>query len=88
MIRRRILVTGRVQGVFFRDSARQAAEGLGLSGSASNLADGRVEVVAEGPDEAVEKMIEWCKRGPGHASVDSIEVEDQPPEGTTGFRTN
>ncbi len=87
-VRKRVLVSGRVQGVFFRDSARREAQSQGLGGSAKNLHDGRVEVILEGDEEAVERMIEWCRSGPDHADVDAVEVTDEEPSGTTGFSTN
>jgi acylphosphatase len=87
-VRKRVLVSGRVQGVFFRDSARREAESQGLGGSAKNLDDGRVEVILEGDEEAVERVIEWCRSGPDHADVDSVEVADEETAGTTGFSTN
>ena len=86
-IRRRLLVTGRVQGVFYRVSCRQQAEEQGIAGSARNLPDGRVEVILEGEDDTVESMTEWCRQGSDAARVDSVEVEDQEPEGESGFRT-
>ena len=76
MVRKRALVTGRVQGVFFRDSCRREAERLGVGGSARNLDDGRVEVIAEGADDAVEALIEWCRKGSPQSAVESVEVED------------
>ena len=85
-IRRRLLVSGQVQGVFYRDSCRQEAEGKGITGSARNLSDGRVEVILEGAEEAVGRMIEWCRRGSDMARVDSVEVEEQQPQGESGFR--
>ena len=85
-IRRRLLVSGQVQGVFYRDSCRQEAEEKGITGSARNLPDGRVEVILEGDQDAVERMIEWCRRGSDMARVDSVEVEEQQPQGESGFR--
>ncbi len=85
-IRRRLLVSGQVQGVFYRDSCRQEAEEKGITGSARNLPDGRVEVILEGAEDAVGRMIEWCRRGSDMARVDSVEVEDQQPQGESGFR--
>ena len=85
-IRRRLLVSGQVQGVFYRDSCRQEAEEKGISGSARNLSDGRVEVILEGDEDAVGRMIEWCRRGSDMARVDSVEVEEQQPQGESGFR--
>ncbi len=85
-IRRRLLVSGQVQGVFYRDSCRKEAEEKGITGSARNLPDGRVEVILEGAEDAVGRMIEWCRRGSDMARVDSVEVEDQEPQGESGFR--
>ncbi|CAN5461614.1 acylphosphatase [soil metagenome] len=85
-IRRRLLVSGQVQGVFYRDSCRQDAEEKGIRCSARNLSDGRVEVILEGAEDAVGRMIEWCRRGSNMARVDSVEVEEQEPQGESGFR--
>jgi acylphosphatase len=87
MVRRRVLVSGRVQGVFFRDSCRQEAQRHAVAGSADNLPDGRVEVILEGEATSVEDMIEWCRNGPRHADVDDVEVLEEAPEGLKGFRT-
>jgi acylphosphatase len=84
-IRKRVRATGRVQGVFFRDSVRRAAEAAGVAGSAENLPDGSVEVVLEGPEDAVERLVELCRRGPGHAEVARLDVADEEPEGLRGF---
>jgi acylphosphatase len=80
------MVTGRVQGVWFRESCRDQAQAAGVAGSARNLADGRVEVVLEGPRAAVEEVVAWCRRGPQRARVDGIEVVDEPPMAEQGFR--
>ena len=77
---------GRVQGVFFRDTVRRRAESLGVAGWVRNRDDGAVEAVFEGPDEAVEAMVELCRRGPGRAEVTRLEVTDEVPEGLAGFR--
>lgn len=83
----RIFVAGRVQGVWFRASARERALALGLDGEARNLADGRVELYAEGTPEAIESFLAWCGRGPAGARVDSLTVEEQDPVGVpAGFR--
>ena len=89
-VRKRVLVSGRVQGVFYRDSCRREAERLGVAGSASNLDDGRVEVIAEGDEGAVQELIEWCRRGSPQSRVDSVEVEDLGEKGSpaTRFRTD
>ena len=81
-----IWVSGNVQGVFYRQSARKRAEDLGLSGWVKNLADGRVEGVAEGPQEAVETWLAWCRQGPASARVDAVTVRDEAPTGEAGFR--
>ncbi|PKM35274.1 MAG: acylphosphatase [Gammaproteobacteria bacterium HGW-Gammaproteobacteria-10] len=72
----RILVSGRVQGVYFRAFTQKEAKKHQLSGFAKNLPDGRVEVVAEGPKDAVEKLILWCRKGPITARVDHVETEE------------
>ena len=85
-IRRRVCVSGRVQGVWFRESCRDQALAAGVAGSVRNLADGRVEVVLEGPPAAVDEVVAWCRRGPRRARVDGIEVVDEAPVGEQGFR--
>ena len=85
MKRRRVLVAGRVQGVWFRDSMRREAERLALAGWVRNLPDGRLEAVFEGDDEAVERLTAWCNRGPSGARVTGVEERDEPPEGARGF---
>jgi acylphosphatase len=86
-VRRRVVAHGRVQGVFFRDSTRREAERRGVAGSATNDLGGTVTCIFEGDVAAVEAMIEFVRRGPGHASVDAVDVTDEEPEGLTGFRT-
>lgn len=73
--RAHVYVSGGVQGVFFRDSARREARKLGLDGWIKNLPDGRVEAVFEGPSEGVRRMVRWCEQGPRHATVEDVEVE-------------
>ena len=68
-------VAGRVQGVFYRASACERAHDLGLAGWVRNLPDGRVELVAEGPREALESLLAWCRKGPPLARVDSVEAD-------------
>ncbi len=82
---RRALVSGLVQGVFYRDSARREALRRGVDGSARNLPDGRVEVLLEGTPDAVSGVLEWLGRGPAHARVDAVEVTDEPDRGLRGF---
>ena len=84
-IRRRLVVYGRVQGVLFRDSVRKAAGNEGVSGWATNRGDGAVEVVLEGPREAVQSVVEFCRIGPVSARVDHLEEFEEIPEGLEGF---
>jgi acylphosphatase len=84
-IRRRVTISGRVQGVFFRDSLRRHAESRGVAGWAHNRSDGAVEAVFEGRPEDVERMIEFAKTGPRQAEVDRVDVRDEDPEGLTYF---
>ena len=79
-VRRRVVVTGRVQGVFFRDSARRGAARFGVTGWVRNRDDGAVEAVYEGSADAVEAMVAWTRTGPPSASVDAVTVTDEPPE--------
>jgi len=85
MIRRRAVVSGRVQGVFFRDSCRNEAEVRGVAGWVRNRDDGAVEAVFEGDDDAVAELLRWADEGPAQARVESVEVTDEAPTGETGF---
>ena len=88
MIGRRARIIGRVQGVFFRVWARGEAEKLGVRGWVRNRRDGSVELEAYGPDEAVEALIDRCRRGPPDARVENIEVEEIGDAASPGgFRT-
>lgn len=80
MTRVRLIVLGRVQGVGFRYAARDAASECGVAGWVRNLADGTVEIVAQGPADAVARMTAWAERGPRHSSVERVAVERQTPE--------
>ncbi|MFZ0448088.1 MAG: acylphosphatase [Desulfatiglandaceae bacterium] len=80
-IRMRLIVEGRVQGVFFRDSTRRQAGMLGVTGWVRNRPDGTVEVLAEGPEIAVQKLVAWCRRGPSRARVDHLNDEREPWQG-------
>jgi acylphosphatase len=80
-----VFVSGRVQGVYFRDSTRRAAQRRGVDGWVRNLDDGRVEAVFEGPREPVETMVEWCHDGSERARVDDVTVEWRDPEGLDEF---
>jgi acylphosphatase len=84
--RRRVVVSGRVQGVFFRDSCQRAAAAAGVSGWVRNRQDGAVEAVFEGEADAVASMVTWCHQGPSHARVDQVEVTTEEPQGERGFR--
>ena len=86
MVRYRVLISGRVQGVFFRDTCRRMAEQHGVSGWVRNLPDGRVEAVFEGPPAAVRELVDWSRRGPRSAVVADVRVAAEPPEGISGFR--
>ncbi len=88
IVRRRILVSGEVQGVFFREGCKKKAEQMRVSGSARNLSDGRVEVILEGEEPAVKSVVEWCREGPPHAGVDAVEVTEEEPSGLSGFSTS
>ncbi|MBD0291941.1 MAG: acylphosphatase [Thermoleophilia bacterium] len=85
MIRRRVVAHGRVQGVFYRETTRRAAEANGVAGWARNRPDGTVEAVFEGESAAVERVVELCREGPRGASVERLEVSEEPPEGLHGF---
>ncbi len=76
-IRVHIFISGKVQGVFFRDSTKTRAKELGVSGWVRNLPDGRVEAVLEGQKEIVEEMVEWCRKGPEYARVTGMEVIEE-----------
>ena len=83
-IRRRVVVHGDVQGVFFRDSTRDEAEARGIVGSVTNRSDGAVEAVFEGPREDVEALVAFCREGPRRARVDDVEVIEEELEGSSG----
>jgi acylphosphatase len=85
MICKRCLVSGRVQGVFFRASTRAQAQRLGVTGYARNLPDGRVEVVACGPHERVADLCNWLQSGPPQAQVDACVCEDLAGESYAAF---
>ncbi|MEN9594558.1 MAG: hypothetical protein RLY23_1041 [Actinomycetota bacterium] len=85
LIRRRLLISGRVQGVWFRDSCSAEARENGVFGWVRNTPNGAVEAVFEGAPEDVERLIEWSKSGPTHAVVESVEVEIEEHEGLSEF---
>ena len=86
MIRRRAIVHGRVQGVFFRDTVRTHALRRGVAGWVRNNRDGTVEAVFEGEPDAVERLVELSREGPRGASVTRVDVFEEEPEGLAGFR--
>lgn len=85
MIRRRVVVRGFVQGVFFRDTVRRHALAAGVAGWVRNNYDGTVEAVFEGDLESVEALVTLCHKGPRGARVDRVEVVEEAPEGIAGF---
>jgi acylphosphatase len=85
VIARRVVVWGRVQGVFFRANVRQRAEARGVRGWVRNCPDGTLEAWFEGDVDAVEALVEWCRVGPRSASVERVDVEEVKPRGVAGF---
>ncbi|TNE92681.1 MAG: acylphosphatase [Deltaproteobacteria bacterium] len=85
MIRKRVRIHGKVQGVWFRDSTVRTAQALGLQGWVRNRRDGTVEAVFEGPTDVVDEAVDWCRLGPPQARVSEIEIEDEPLVGERGF---
>ena len=85
LARVRVIVDGRVQGVYFRENTRRRADALGLAGWVRNLSDGRVEAVFEGSPEAVARAVEWARTGPERAIVTDLEASGEAPEGLRGF---
>jgi acylphosphatase len=83
----RAVVAGRVQGVWFRESCRGEAERLGVTGWVRNLADGRVEIEAQGDRAAVDALLTWAHEGPRLAIVESVTVESRPPEPPAAWPT-
>jgi acylphosphatase len=83
--RRRVVISGDVQGVSFRDATRREAERAGLAGWVGNRDEGSVEAVFEGDADAVEGLVEWCRAGPSSADVDGVEASEEEPQGESGF---
>lgn len=83
--RAHVFVAGKVQGVYYRASTRDAARERGVDGWVRNLDDGRVEAVFEGPADAVDAMVQWCHDGSRAARVDSVDAEYEDPVGLSGF---
>jgi acylphosphatase len=88
VVRRRVVVDGRVQGVFFRDTCRRVAVDAGLAGWVRNRPDGRVEACFEGEEDAVGRLVSWCRVGPRHARITSVEVTAEEPVGERAFRVS
>jgi acylphosphatase len=84
-VARAVVVHGRVQGVFFRDSCRLQAEEAGVTGWVSNAPDGSVRALFEGPAAAVDQLVSWVHRGPRAADVVRVDVHEVPPEGLRRF---
>jgi acylphosphatase len=85
VIRRRVVIYGHVQGVFFRDSLRRLAEQRAVAGWVANRPDGAVEAVFEGEADAVERLVAFSRKGPRGAQVESVEAVEEEPEGLRGF---
>jgi acylphosphatase len=86
--RARVVIRGRVQGVFFRVETAERARSLGLNGWVRNNRDGTVEAVFQGDRDRVESMLAWCRRGPAAASVENVEVEWTATRDERGFATH
>ena len=85
-VRAHAVITGRVQGVFYRASCRDEATARGLAGWVRNESDGSVEAVFEGPEKDVRAMLDWCRKGPPHAAVRDVAIDWETPKGESGFR--
>lgn len=84
--RRRVIIHGHVQGVFFRDTMRRRAEARGVTGWVSNRGDGTVEAALEGREADIEALLGFCRQGPVNAEVDRVDVREEQPEGLTDFK--
>jgi acylphosphatase len=84
-VRRHVTISGEVQGVFFRETARRKATEAGVAGWITNRSDGRVEAVFEGPAGAVDELVEFCRHGPTAATVEDVDVQTEEPESLSGF---
>jgi acylphosphatase len=84
-VRRHLKVSGRVQGVFYRETLRRKAMEAGVAGWARNTRDG-LEAVLEGPRDVVDELVQWCRQGPPHAVVIHVQVDEEEPAGDTEFR--
>jgi acylphosphatase len=81
-----IIVTGKVQGVYYRQSTRQKAAETGITGTVSNLQDGSVYIIATGTKDQLDKLCQWCRQGPAKAAVTGIETKDEPLREFKDFR--
>lgn len=84
-VSKRVVVTGRVQGVWYRGAMQREALRLGLSGWVKNLPDGSVEAAVEGAGDLVDELVRWCASGPPAAQVTGVKTHDEPVRGYTGF---
>jgi acylphosphatase len=84
-VARRVVISGHVQGVFFRDTTRREANRHGVAGWVRNCVDGTVEAHFEGDGAAVEELVRWCRQGPRYATVQDVRVEDAEPAGLDRF---
>jgi acylphosphatase len=83
-----VVVSGHVQGVWFRESCRREAESRDVAGWVANRFDGTVEAVFEGAEPEVAEVVAWCRIGPPRADVTGVDVTQEPPEGLVGFRVS
>jgi acylphosphatase len=81
----RLIIKGKVQGVYFRQSSREKAQQLGVTGTVKNLADETVEILASGTPEQLQQLKEWCRLGPPRALVNDVLEEILPPQEFHGF---
>jgi acylphosphatase len=81
-----ITVSGKVQGVFFRQSSQEMADGLGVTGTVKNQPNGDVRIIATGSKEQLDALVKWCHQGPRRAEVASVTIEELSPENFEGFR--
>ena len=86
MKRTRVVVSGRVQGVFFRATCARLARAAGVGGYVRNRSDGAVEATFEGANDAVDRMVDWCRNGPELARIDQVEAVAENPVGDVSFR--
>lgn len=86
MVRVRVLISGMVQGVFFRQATAEQARRLGVAGWVRNRPDGRVEAVFEGSQDVVDQIVSWCRDGTPWSKVEQVEVTAEEPEGLDAFR--